>query len=453
MTTRYKRESRPSRSSRRSGGGSRGRYVLGLMAGTSGDGIDAACVRIVGLGERMQVRYVAHFHRPFRPALRRRLMAAMAPAVTTTEELARLHADLGDAFADAACRAIEALKRKERPSLVGLAGQTVCHLPGARGGRTVTLQLGEPARVAVATGLTTVAEFRQSDVAVGGQGAPLVPWTDWVLFGRQRVSHAIQNIGGIGNVTWLPAGGGPDEVVAFDTGPGNMVIDGVVARITAGRERMDRGGRRAARGRVLGEVLEAWLQYPFFDRSPPRTTGREEFGAGFVEAEWGRLRAASSSPDDWVATATAFTARSIASSYRRFLGLGRCGAGAGADRKKAAGAAGSGGQKIQHHCTSPRTPKSPRPHVSGHAPPNSFLCPEVIVCGGGSRNPTLMGMLAGELPGIAIRPIDELGIPTQAKEAVSFAMLAAARMDGVPTNLPQATGAGRRASLGQIVDP
>ena len=264
------------------------------MAGTSGDGIDAACVRIRGVGADMRVELVLHHHKPFPASLRRRLAAAMAPADTTTQEIARLHADLGDAFGRAAEAAINKLPPRHRPTLVGLAGQTVCHLPDRRPGRTVTLQLGDPARVAARTGLSVVADFRQSDVAAGGQGAPLVPWTDWVLFCHPKIDRIVQNIGGIGNLTWLPAGGGQEDVVAFDTGPGNMIIDGLAALASRGRESMDRDGRRAARGRVLEGVLNAWLRHPYLTRRPPKSTGREEFGRVFIERELPRLLASQS---------------------------------------------------------------------------------------------------------------------------------------------------------------
>lgn len=408
------------------------RHVLGLMSGTSGDGVDAACVTLTGSGPAMRVRFRGHVHRPFPPLLRRRLLAAMAPSATRTEEVARLHADLGDVFARTAVEAIRRMPPSRRPALIGLAGQTVCHLPGDRRGRTVTLQLGEAARVAAATGLTTVADFRQSDVAAGGEGAPLVPWTDWVLFHDARISRAVQNIGGIANVTWLPAGGTQDDVVAFDTGPGNMIIDRLVAEATRGRERFDRDGRRAAGGRVLESVLRAWLAHPYFRRRPPRTTGRETFGATFVDRALARLRRASGSTDDWIATATALTAHSIADAYRRFLP--KFSQGARASRNRAA----------------PVMARSSTSRVEGRGP---GVETEIILCGGGARNATLMAMLAARLPGVTIRPVDACGIPAQAKEAVSFAMLAAACLDGVPSNLPQATGATRPVVLGRVIRP
>jgi anhydro-N-acetylmuramic acid kinase len=253
------------------------------MAGTSADGIDAAIIRVQGSGLSMRVRLVHHHHVPFPRDLRRRLLAVMAPVRTSTEELARLHALLGEAFAGAAAQAMGGVGRSERPSLIGLSGQTVCHLPNDRKRSTVTLQLGSPAHVAAIAGVPVVGDFRQSDVAVGGQGAPLVPWTDWVLFHDDHQSRAIQNIGGIGNVTWVPAGGGPEKVVAFDTGPGNMIIDEIVSRATDQRCRMDRDGRMAARGQVIESVLSAWLRHPFLRQSPPRTAGREEFGSSFVD--------------------------------------------------------------------------------------------------------------------------------------------------------------------------
>ncbi|HOB76588.1 MAG TPA: anhydro-N-acetylmuramic acid kinase [Phycisphaerae bacterium] len=413
------------------------RRVIGLMSGTSADGVDAVVMDIAGRGERMHAQVVLHHHLGFPTRLRQRLLAVMAPAATSTEEIARLHAELGEVFARAALGAIRRLGSSRPPSLIGLAGQTVCHLPGRRGGGTVTLQLGDAARVAARTGLTVVSDFRQSDVAAGGFGAPLVPWTDWVLFRHPRIGRAVQNIGGIGNVTWIPPGARAADVVAFDTGPGNMIIDGLVALATQGRERFDRNGRRAARGRVLTKVLERWLSHPYFRLRPPKTTGREDFGRPFLERELPVLQAASSNPDDWIATATAFTARSIASSYFRYL-----------------------------NCF----------HGRSRACPTAF---EVILCGGGAHNATLRAMLSralaslpvedvrgsgggrsrgtaeaeGTFAGVRIGMIETYGISSQAKEALSFGILAAACMDGVPGNLPQVTGARFPAVLGRIIRP
>ncbi len=404
------------------------------MAGTSGDGIDAACVRISGRGGDMRAHLVLHRHFNFPRNLRRRLMAAMAPAATSTEEIARLHADLGEAFAVAAIDTAGQLGKRLQPCLIGLAGQTVCHLPGRRAYRTVTLQLGDAARVAERTGLPTVSEFRQADVAAGGQGAPLVPWTDWVLFRHPTIARGVQNIGGIGNVTWLPPGATAEEVVAFDTGPGNMIIDGLVAEITGGRAFMDRDGRLARRGRVLPEVLAAWLSHPFLRQRLPRTTGRETFGRPFIEQELPRLRAASDRSEDWVATATAFTARTIADACRRLN-----------ERPPV-----SGNPRARRSQTvAPDRAAVPKSSITSLRASSAAqpVC-ELIVAGGGARNPALMAALAAELPRATIRPIDALGIPADAKEALSFALLAAACADRVPANLPQATGAARPAVLG-----
>ena len=411
------------------------RFVLGLMAGTSADGIDAACVRVIGRGANMRASLVLHRHFAFPRGLRRRLLAAMAPAATTTEEIAALHADLGEVFAAAAGETIARLRRASRPSLIGLAGQTVCHLPGRRPYRTVTLQLGDPARVAERTGLPTVAEFRQADVAAGGQGAPLVPWTDWVLFRHPTLARGVQNIGGIGNLTWIPPGATADDVVAFDTGPGNMVMDGLVSVITGGRQSMDRDGRLARRGRVLPEVLAAWLKHPFLRQPLPRTTGRETFGRPFIEQELPRLRAASDIPADWVATAAAFTARTIADALRAMCrGL----------------TAFSPSFTRQARGSSVRGRKKGR-GGSKSDPPAPVA--ELIIAGGGARNGALMALLSRELPRVAVRAIDVFGIPVDAKEAFSFALLAAACVDRVPANLPQATGARRPAVLGSLRTP
>jgi anhydro-N-acetylmuramic acid kinase len=234
-----------------------------------------------------------------------------------------------------------------------------------------------------------------------------------VLFGDARQARILLNLGGIANATWLPAGADENDIRAFDTGPGNMVIDELMQTITNGRMQMDRDGRRAAKGRILEDVLNNWLAHPYFARRPPKSTGRETFGRAFVSAHCPALRRASRCDDDWIATATRFTARSVARACRRFL-----------------------------------------PWFSGSRSPlgRSDSC-DLIAAGGGARNPTLMGMLAGELPECRVCPIDTFGVPNQAKEAMSFAVLAAARMDGVSACLPQVTGAHYRPLLGQVSVP
>lgn len=376
------------------------------MSGTSCDGVDAVMTTITGRGIDMRVAFRGHLHVPYPAALRRRLLSAMCPASTTTQELAFLHAETGRFFGHVACRAITTLNGGRKPDAIGSHGQTICHLPD-RPGNGCGLQIGEPAWIAAATGCRVVADFRHADLAVGGQGAPLVPWTDYVLLRHPGLSRAVQNIGGIANVTWLPAGGGAEDVVAFDSGPGNMLIDELARIATGGRQSFDRNGRLAARGRVLPAVLASWLRHPFLRRRPPKSAGREQFGKRFAEQELPRLRKASERREDWLATATAFTAHTIADAYHRFL---------------------------------PK--RGGRPKVD-----------EVILCGGGAANPTLVRMLGNELRGTTVRSIEDFGIPIQAKEALSFAMLASAFLDAAPANLPQVTGARSAAVLGKLCCP
>lgn len=382
----------------------RTRRIIGLMSGTSCDGVDAALTEIVGRGLDMRVRLIGHHHGRYPARLRARLLAAMAPAATTTEELCELNVAVGERFALATCDLIDSTGRKASDvDLIGSHGQTVCHLPPSGRSRGSTLQIGEASVIAARVGVDVVSDFRQADVALGGQGAPLVPWTDYVLFRDRRRSRVVQNIGGIANLTYLTAGGRPDDVVAFDTGPGNMVVDELVRRATVGRRSMDRGGRRAASGTVDDRLLNRWLRHPFLRRRPPRSCGREQFGTAFVN-QTVKPRDLTKRPNDLIATATALTARTIADAYRRFL---------------------------------------PTRH-------GQIMIDQVVLCGGGARNATLTKMLADELPDVEIVPIDRLGMPDQAKEAVSFAMLAAACVDRVPANLPRVTGASRPAILGRV---
>jgi len=375
--------------------------VAGLMSGTSADGVDAA---IVDIGPR-GVHLVAFETFPHPPDLRRRIFKLFDPAQARVDDLCHLNFVLGEAFAAAVVR----LARKSGVplasiDLIGSHGQTVCHLPEGRrfGRRTVrsTLQIGEPSVIAERTGITTVADFRPRDIAAGGEGAPLVPFADYVLFCDRRRTRAVQNIGGIANVTYLPAAGDARDVLAFDTGPGNMVIDRAAFLATRGRARYDAGGRMAARGRASARLLAELLRHPYLSRRPPKSTGRETFGAPFADALWRRARRRGLAPLDIVATVTALTARSIAGAYRRFL---------------------------------PAMPD------------------EVILCGGGAENRTLVRWLREALRPARVAPMDEFGLPARAKEAVSFAILAYAAVEGTANNVPSATGAGRPVVLGKIV--
>jgi anhydro-N-acetylmuramic acid kinase len=395
----------------------RHRIVLGLNSGTSADGIDAVACDIRGRGTAQRVEVIGALHRAYSRGLRRRLLAVMAPAETRTETLCRLDRDVGLEFAMAAARLVKAIGLK-RVDLAGSHGQTVCHLPPGRARRSAgvgaTLQIGDAAPLALRLGCPVVHQFRQADMAAGGQGAPLVPWTDFVLFGRHRINRIVQNIGGIANLTWLAAGGRLDDVVAFDTGPGNMLIDGLVRRFSHGRESFDRFGRRADRGRLDAKLSAAMQRHRFLGIRPPKSCGREEFGDAWLGELFRRHGGRKIRGDDWIATATDFSAAAMVYAYENYLPL----------------------------------PRRGRPAVE-----------EIILCGGGARNHALVAMLAGYLnfnqqfAGAAIRTTEDYGIPLLAKESVSFAMMAAARVDGIAVNLPRVTGARRRVVLGQICDP
>ena len=392
----------------------RSRIVLGLNSGTSADGVDAVACEITGRGASMRTRVLLHVHRRYPDELRRRILAAMAPCRTRTEEICRLHSVVGDAFARVAAAVCKKLGRK-RADLIGSHGQTICHLPPGTNApdrsANGSLQIGDPAIIAARIGAPVVSNFRQADMAVGGQGAPLVPWTDYVLFRDAKRNRVIQNIGGIANLTWLPAGGGPDEVNAFDVGPGNMVIDGLVSHFSKGNERFDRGGRKAARGKPDARIEEAMSDDGYLLRPPPKSCGREQFGATWIRGLLRRHARRKVCPDDWISTATHAAAMDMAFSYDLHLKP--------AGRRK-------------------------------------LGIDEIILCGGGARNRTLVrwlrlyvGVFFGD---VRFRTTGDFGIPPQAKESVSFAMLAAACADRVPANLPQVTGATRRVILGQICD-
>jgi len=367
--------------------------VAGLMSGTSADGIDVAIVDIRG----RRVRPLAHYSFPY-PAGAREAIFAVSNANTHTAQIARLNVLLGEWFAAALLRAWRRAGISKL-DLIGSHGQTIYHqgTPQRLLGRPVacTLQIGEPAVIAARTGVHVVADFRPADMAAGGQGAPLVPYVDYLLYRHARRNRVALNIGGIANITSLPAGASPDQVIAFDTGPGNMLLDALAAHGSGGRQRFDRDGRIAARGRVARSLLRSLLADPYFRRRPPKSAGREQYGAEFV----GALLRHGLPAADLMATATAFTAASIALGIRRF----------------------------------------------------AVWPEELIVSGGGLRNPQIMGQLAAFLPGVRIRDSGEFGIDSDAKEAIAFAVLAHETWRRRPANLPSATGARRGVILGKVV--
>ncbi len=374
------------------------------MSGTSADGIDAVVTRISGSGPASQIQLVAHVHRAFPRALRQRILHGCRHG--TVAEICELNFALGERFARAALQVIRRAGLKPpQITAIGSHGQTIQHRPDA--GSPSTLQIGEPAVIAERTGITTVADFRVRDLAAGGQGAPLVPYADWVLFADAERPRIIQNIGGIGNLSFLPPRAGREEVVAFDTGPGNMVIDGVVAALSGGKRSFDRDGRWAARGAVSEKLLPELLSHPFLRRRPPKSTGREEWGEPFVRSLLARARRLRLADADIVATATAFTAASIAAAYARFV----------VPRLRA-------GELAQL---------------------------QIILGGGGAKNATLCRMLTERLGGRTLMNHEHFGIPDSAKEALAFTLLAHETLEGRPGNVPSATGARRPVVLGKII--
>ncbi|MCK4294020.1 MAG: anhydro-N-acetylmuramic acid kinase [Planctomycetes bacterium] len=378
--------------------------VVGLMSGTSADGVDAAIVDI-DESRRTTVRLLTFDVFPYPPALRRQILKLCDPESARLDDICHYNFVLGEVFADALVKLCTQSGIALRSiDLIGSHGQTIYHNPKGKryGRRTIrsTLQIAEPSIIAQRTGITTVGDFRPRDMAVQGQGAPLVPYTDYILFNHKRLSRAVQNIGGIANVTYLPPCSRQRDIVAFDTGPGNMVIDRIVSLATRGRRRYDTNGKMAAKGTVDKELLSEMLRHPFLRRRPPKSTGREEFGFSYADRLYQKASKNALAGADIVATATAFTAISIAQAYQRFL---------------------------------PAMPD------------------EMILCGGGAHNAALVQMLQQQLLGVKIRRMDEFGISVDAKEAVSFAILAYATIKGLPNNIPAATGAGKAVILGKIV--
>ena len=383
--------------------------VAGIMSGTSADGVDVAIVRITparrNRASRPKLSLLAHEAFPYPAALRRAVLGAMNASSTSTAELARLNWRLGVAYAEAA----NATVRQHRipVDLIGCHGQTLYHQARAAeyAGRRIacTWQLGEAAAISAATGVPVISNFRPADMFAGGQGAPLVPLLDYVLFADQKRGRVLQNIGGIGNLTAIPAGAGPEAVIAFDTGPGNMVIDALAQQLF--NKPFDRNGTNAAHGNVLEPVLRAAMRHPYFRLKPPRSAGREQFGREYAAEFLRSCRRISRKPEDTLATATALTAESISRSYERFV---------------------LSAMKSQ---------------------PVDY-----IVSGGGARNLTLMAMLAQKLEplGCELASSSDLGLPVEAKEAAAFALLAWQTWHRLTGNIPSATGARCPVILGQV---
>jgi anhydro-N-acetylmuramic acid kinase len=362
--------------------------VAGIMSGTSADGIDVAIVDFEGEAASP----VGHATIPWAADVRRRILA-VSDAQCSTAQISRLSFELGELYAKAVIAACSRASIKiESLELAGCHGQTIYH--EGSGKTPNTMQIGEAAVIAERLGIPVVSDFRVRDIAAGGQGAPLVPFADYLLFRSPNANRAALNIGGIANVTILPSGATADRVTAFDTGPGNMVVDQLVERMTGGSKRFDQNGAIAARGHIVRPLLDSLLTDPYFRAKPPKTAGREQYGAAFVD----KLVGTSAPMEDLIATATAFTAASITAGITRF---------------------------------GPATE-------------------ELIVSGGGTHNRQLMAQIAAFLPGRRISTTAQFGIDPDAKEAIAFAILAHRTWRRETGNLPGATGARKAVVLGKI---
>jgi len=383
------------------------RLAVGLISGTSMDGVDAALVGIRGSAEKPRLRLLASLTAPYPRPVRQRLQRLAAGESTTSGEIGQLNFLLGELFAEAAlavCR--RARVSPKRLSVIGSHGQTIYHqgTTSREAGRRIasTLQIAEPAVIAERTGVAVVADFRTADIAVGGQGAPLVPMVDYLLLRDEREGRVALNIGGIANVTVIPVGCKSGDVFGFDTGPGNMVMDALVRHLARGKKGFDEGGYIASRGCVIVPLLEEILRLPFFRRRPPKSAGREQFGEDFVRRYF--LTRRSLRFEDLVRTAAELTVATISSALERFV--------------------------------------FPRYRIQ-----------RLIISGGGAHNRSLLAGLQAFMPQLAIDFSDRYGLPIDAKEAIAFAVLADRTMHGLFGNLPSVTGARRAVVLGKLVRP
>ena len=383
--------------------------VVGLMSGTSLDGVDAVLARLEGAGEDITFDILGFDHMPWPDALRRLILANSTPEHSTVFDISQLNVRIAHAYAEAVERVAAAAGHAVSGiDLVGSHGQTIHHVPFpadcAGSEITSTLQLGDPSVLANLLQVPVVGDFRVADMALGGQGAPLVPYFDYVCFRDERETRGLLNLGGIANMTILPAGAGRNDVFAFDTGPGNMVIDALSAMLFD--EPYDDGGRCAARGRINDSVMAALLEDAYFVREPPKSTGREYFGEPFAEQLVMRCREEMNdpAPEDILAVGTMLTVLSVYQAYARF---------------------------VRDSCT----------------------LDALIVSGGGVHNHYLMDRLANVFAPIPVRAIGEYGIRSDAKEALCFAVLAHEAVNGVETNLPSVTGASRATTLGKLCIP
>lgn len=387
------------------------KYIIGLMSGTSVDGIDAAIVEVSGHGLETVVSLIAFDTFPFPPGVPQRILDLCHPDTGRVDDICEMNFYIGHLFAAAAKHILQKSGMSTNDiALIGSHGQTIHHLPkdtmsdSNTSHYASTLQIGEPAVIAHETGIPTIADFRVADMAAGGQGAPLVSYPDYLLFRNSTKTVGLLNIGGIANLTVLPIDCSPDAVLASDTGPGNMCIDAVIGEITAGRERYDKSGERASQGTPYQWLVNEWLKHPFFQLQPPKTTGREMFGNTFAMECLEACRSHRLTDNDSIATLTELTVRTITDYIQQFV---------------------------------------------GEQNPIDVL----YVSGGGVHNRTIMRRLSELLTDTAVECVDESGISSDAKEAIAFAILANEALHGQTANLPSATGASVRKILGKFVCP
>lgn len=387
------------------------RRVVGMMSGTSVDGVDAALVEISGTDSEPKVKLLAFENKPYPPQVREKIFSLFTPANATVDKVGYMNFLLGEIYAKSALSVIEKAGLKpEDIDAVGSHGQTIWHapIPESPDGIPVayTVQIGEGSVIAERTGITTVSDFRVADMAAGGQGAPLVPFSEYLLYRREKETILLQNIGGIGNMTVMPAGAKPRDIFAFDTGPGNMIIDAVISAMTHGEKTYDAGGEMAAKGRVCDALLELLKEEPYYSQPLPKTTGREHFGVQYTAKilDWWKQNPIPA--EDLLATVTDLTAYSIADAYERYV-----------------------------------LPK--------------YQASEIIVGGGGSYNATLLGFMKKRFAphGVAVRTQEDLGLSSDAKEAVAFALMADCCLRGKANTLPSVTGAQHPAVMGKVSQP
>src|SRR5712692_9348231 len=380
--------------------------VLGLMSGTSADGIDVALARISGAPPHLNAKLLNHTSIDFPPQLRKEILCVAEQQLISAGELSQLNFRLGEAFAEAALAACRRFRiSPKKIALLGSHGQTIFHqgrpVPYLGRRTASTLQIGESAIIAARTGITTIADFRPTDIAQGGQGAPLVPYADYLLYRHEKIGRISLNLGGIANVTVIPANARPSHILAFDTGPANMLIDALVAHFTHGRQRYDKEARLAQQGRSIPALIDELMRDPYLKLPPPKSTGREYYGRSYLQKLLAAGRRYNAKPNDLIRAATIFTALSIVDALNRFVL-----------------------RKTKIH--------------------------QLIVSGGGAQNPLILAQLSAALPSIEILPSGRLGVPEEAKEAFAFALLAYETFHHRPSNLPSATAARRPAILGKI---